>query len=103
MTENNSEKETEELQAKIEKALELALEYGGIDGEHHKCWVIDQMVRVLTGCPTVQQKGKNTRGKKYIYYTLGESEKYKEFVRKAQGEDGQETYEWDKWDIGICP
>ena len=33
----------------IEKALELAFQYGQIDGDHHKTWVIDQMVRILTG------------------------------------------------------
>jgi hypothetical protein len=36
-------------QARIEKALYLADHYGGIDGAHHKMWVIDQMVRALTG------------------------------------------------------
>lgn len=30
-----------------EKALEIAVRYGGIDGDHHKAWVIDQMVRAL--------------------------------------------------------
>lgn len=32
-----------------ERAIELALRYGGNDGEHHKAWVIDQMVRILAG------------------------------------------------------
>jgi hypothetical protein len=32
-----------------EEALEIARRYGGIDGAHHKDWVIDQMVRALTG------------------------------------------------------
>ncbi len=30
-------------------ALNIALSYGQIDGDHHKTWVIDQMVRALTG------------------------------------------------------
>jgi len=34
---------------RINEAIKLAVEYGGIDGVHHKDWVIDQMVRVLTG------------------------------------------------------
>lgn len=41
-----------ELQQKdkqIEKALDLIFSYGQIDGEHHKTWVIDQIVRALTG------------------------------------------------------
>ena len=62
---------------RIEKALDVALRYGGIDGGHHKQWVIDQMVRALTG--------KN----------------YEAFVVVAkQGEDGPETY---LWDVGIAP
>lgn len=32
-----------------QKALELAFSYGQIDGDHHKTWTIDQMVRALTG------------------------------------------------------
>ena len=34
---------------RIEAAIDLAVRYGGIDGAHHKDWVIDQMVRVLAG------------------------------------------------------
>lgn len=62
---------------KIEKALAIAISYGGIGGDHHKAWVIDQMVRVLSG--------------KY----------YKSFVKSAcAGEDGPNTYEWNE---GIAP
>jgi hypothetical protein len=34
---------------RIDKALDLAYEYGQTDGGHHKMWIIDQMVRALTG------------------------------------------------------
>lgn len=34
------------LESKIQAALDLV---GNIDGDHHKQWIIDQMVRVLTG------------------------------------------------------
>lgn len=30
-------------------ALAMILLYGGIDGAHHKDWVLDQVVRMLTG------------------------------------------------------
>jgi hypothetical protein len=33
----------------IQNALVIARRYGWIDGDHHKAWVIDQMVRALTG------------------------------------------------------
>ena len=102
MTENSPEKrEAQELQARIQKALELAVQYGGIDGDHHKRWVIDQMVRTLTGCPTIQQEDIDALGEKYTYDALGESEEYKTLVREAkEGEDGPETYDWD---TGIAP
>jgi len=59
------------------KALELIVRYVGIDGEHHKAWVIDQVARVLAG------------------------DGYDELVREAKaGEDGPETYGWD---VGIPP
>lgn len=34
---------------KIQKAIDLAYQYSQIDGAHHKAWVIDQMIRALTG------------------------------------------------------
>ena len=58
-------------------ALNFAKDYGSIDGAHHKAWVIDQMVRALTG------------------------HGYADFVRKRKdGLDGPETYNWDE---GIAP
>jgi hypothetical protein len=59
------------------KALEIALSYGQIDGSHHKAWVIDQIVRALTGS------------------------KYEEVIKANKvGEDGPETYDWDE---GVAP
>lgn len=53
------------------------MRYGGIDGEHHKTWVIDQMVRALTGTD------------------------YANWVQESKvGEDGPNTYTWDE---GIAP
>ena len=82
--------------SRIEKALEYAFKYGGIDGGHHKMWVIDQMVRALTGCPDIEQEAA------WGYYSVqGESEEYEEWVRRhCDGEDGPDTYEWDE---GIPP
>ena len=34
---------------RIESALQIAWSCAQIDGEHHKMWVIDQMVRALCG------------------------------------------------------
>lgn len=62
---------------RVDKALEIIESYGGIDGGHHKTWVIDQVVRALVG------------------------ERYAEWVAEQKnGEDGPDTYEWDE---GIAP
>lgn len=84
-----------------EKALDIATRSGGTDGDHHKMWVIDQMVRALTGCPMVEDTAIDCNGKSYTYQRQGESDEYKEWVRqRCDGEDGPDTYHWD---IGIAP
>lgn len=86
---------------RIEKALSIAIAYGGIDGAHHKDWVIDQMVRALTGCPVVTETHTPKGGKTYEYQRQGESQDYKDLVAQAcDGEDGPQTYTWE---TGIAP
>ena len=66
-----------ELEERVELANGLAVQYGQIDGGHHKLWTIDQMVRALA------------------------SDGYDALVKDAKdGEDGPDTYEWD---TGIAP
>lgn len=61
----------------IQLATELLLEDGQIDGDHHKAWVIDQVLRLLT------------------------RERYEQVIDEyCAGEDGPETYSWDE---GIAP
>ena len=38
-----------EVRAGVGEAVAIAVRHGGTDGAHHKDWVIDQMVRALTG------------------------------------------------------
>ena len=64
---------------RIDDALDLITRYGGIDGDHHKQWVLDQVVRTLIGSPLGYKKWRD------------------EF---EAGEDGSNTYEWDE---GIAP
>lgn len=62
---------------KERQVLEIINRWSGVDGSHHKQWVIDQIVRVLTG------------------------EGYQKWVEDWEdGEEGPETY---KWDEGIAP
>lgn len=35
------------LRARVTSAMVVAERFGGIDGDHHKTWVIDQMMRAL--------------------------------------------------------
>lgn len=60
---------------RIIRTLEIARK-GATDGAHHKQWVIDQMVRALTGCPDVVWAATNKNGHLYHYTALGESEEY---------------------------
>lgn len=67
------------LEASINAALEQITNYGGIDGGHHKQWVLDQVVRTL----------------------LRTDAAYEKWVADyCDGEDGPDTYEWDE---GIIP
>jgi len=67
----------EKLKAKVTAALNIAFDDGTTDGGHHKMWVIDQMVRALTG------------------------DDYDTWVKEFNtGEDGPNSYEWDE---GIPP
>ncbi len=65
---------------RIAAALDIADRFGGIDGDHHKAWVIDQMVRALTGC----KEGQDTQ-------------EYLAFLDKAT--EGVAA----RWDCGIAP
>lgn len=66
-----------ETREEVNAAIEIAVKYGGIDGAHHKQWVIDQMVRILAG------------------------DRYDAIVAEAKGgEDGPETYSWE---VGEAP
>jgi hypothetical protein len=69
--------ESDSIEDRATTALRYAFSYGQVDGEHHKAWVIDQMVRALTGSG------------------------YEAAIdRSCDGEDGPETYYWDE---GIAP
>jgi hypothetical protein len=65
---------SEELQERINKAIEVAFRYAGIDGSHHKMWVIDNMLQQL----------------------LGDS--YDSWIAEYEGDPDDENnyYEWDR-------
>lgn len=61
---------------RMSNAITIALEYGQIDGAHHKMWVIDQMIRALTG------------------------DNYEDFIKKYYIDEDGGTSDWD---CGIAP
>jgi hypothetical protein len=76
-SENSIETAANNEAGRIKSAVDLAVQFGGVDGDFHKMWVIDQMIRILTGAD------------------------YDRIIAEAcNGEDGPETYEWD---TGIAP
>lgn len=69
----------EAMHAREDKALCVIVRYGMIEGDHHRCWVIDQAARALT------------------------AEEYGDFVaayESVRDEDGSKMYSWDE---GIPP
>lgn len=82
---------------RVGKALEYINKYGGMaNGPERKQWLLDQVVRALTGCPMVEKSALDAHRKPYTYKAQGESEEYLEWVRvHRDGEDGSETYDWN--------
>ena len=65
------------INSSICDARDFAYRYGGIEGSHHKQWVIDQMLRKMLG-----------------------PEEYATFVAEYGDEPG---YEGEPWNKGIAP
>lgn len=79
------------------RLLELFNQYGSIDGAHHKQWVIDQALRIITKCPERLVENVDEQGRRYTYTVLGESRAYNDFVARYEaGDDGELSYEWDE-------
>lgn len=67
------------MDPKLENISNLIKDYGGIDGAHHKQWLLDQILREASVDET----------------------SYQAWVQEWNaGEDGPNTYEWD---TGIAP
>ena len=85
-----------------EAAMVYIARYGGIDGGHHKQWVLDQVARILMGTPVIVTMARWEGGHEEERYRTGEpSPAYKAWVTDMKaGEDGPETYGYDE---GIAP
>lgn len=87
---------------RIEKALAVAIKYGLTDGAHHKMWVIDQMVRALTGCSAMTTEDLYRVHGAFTFMIDGESQEYIDFAKaySAENSDGDMEAEWD---TGVAP
>lgn len=93
-----------EMKERIDEALSYAGS-GSVDGAHHKMWVIDQMIRALTGCPQVKVEVKGKKGgADYTYTKQGESKEYLAWVKEFEGPvDANGDKQYGDWDVGIPP
>ncbi len=68
--------------------------YKGIDGEHHKDWLLDQIARILRGVKVVLVVAKWEDGTEEERFSLGEpTELYNNWVAEVKsGEHGPDTY-----------
>ena len=72
-----SRMQKDSLKDRVKEALDIIYRFGGIDGEHHKKWCLDQILQVLL------------------------KDDYDRFIDMyCSGEDGPNTYEWSQ---GIEP
>lgn len=91
-------------------ALSFLEQYGQIDGEHHKTWVLDQIARVLKGTPVITAYAKWGPSDEYpeglteLRFKTGEpSKEYLAWVDEMLGEtleDGEREYSYD---VGTPP
>jgi len=83
-------------------ALRWIQTYGGIDGDHHKAWVLDQVARILHETPIIMTIASWENGHTEERFVLDDATtEYHEWVGKCKdGEDGPETYGYDE---GIAP
>ena len=82
-------------------ALMYVKMYGGIDGSHHKDWVLDQTARILLGTKVIVTRASWSNGQTELRYNLDEpTEAYNEWVKSVRyNKDGEDC----GYEIGIAP
>lgn len=86
-------------------ALKYIMAYGGINGSHHKDWVLDQVARILHGTPVICKEARWKGGHAELRFETGEpTQAYHDWVAEARGEydEEYEEYEYD-YSVGIAP
>lgn len=86
-----------------EWVLEFISKYGGISGDEHKSWLIDQIVRILHGNKIIISIARWENGYEEYRIALEENPpvKYNKWVESIKSdEEGTETYEYN---VGLPP
>ena len=87
----------------VDWAMEYVGRYGGIDGAHHKTWVLDQVARILKGTRVVVKVASWKFGAvnkiEWRFETGKPSKKYLKWVEAIKNVDGEE-YDYDE---GLAP
>lgn len=74
--------------------------FGGIDGAHHKDWVLDQVARILNGTPVAVTQAKWDDGQcEYRFVTGKPGKAYLEWRESLKDAETGEDY----YDEGIAP
>jgi hypothetical protein len=77
------------FEKRIENALAFLSIWGQVEGDHHKAWVIDQVVRALCGCEW------------NFNDSFFQNEEYKDWI-SGYCYDDNHVMEYE-WDTGIAP
>lgn len=82
-------------------AMVFIEKYSGIDGDHHKTWVFDQVARILKGTPVVVVQARWENHAPEDRFTVADppSDEYKAWV-VSMTSGVNEGYTWDE---GIAP
>lgn len=86
-------------------SLKYIMSYGGIDGSHHKDWVLDQVARILHGTIVICTEARWEGGHVELRFTTGEpTQSYLDWVAECRGEYNEEYegYEYE-YSEGIAP
>jgi hypothetical protein len=89
----------------VDWSLTFISQFGGIDGAHHKMWVLDQVARILLDTPVILSVARWEDGtEEYRFRTGNSSDAYSAWVISQRGEQDHDTGEFEyDWDEGIAP
>jgi hypothetical protein len=83
-------------------AMYYITRYSGIDGDHHQKWLVDQVARILKGCPVIGAIANWDDHPSEYRFSVGTCQTYEDWVLTMRGDLVDGEYEYD-YDEGIAP